>query len=230
MRFEKRAFPADLELEGDSEPRLTGYAAVFDSPSEELWGGVREVIRPGAFTKTLQEGDIRALWNHNTDLVLGGTRSGRLQIAEDGRGLRFDLRPRAGFDRELDAIRGGDVDGMSFGFRVIRENFTQDEAGDPVRELLEVALREISPTPFPAYLGTDVQLRSQIQLVTAHSAARALGRPEVFERACAESGLTAEEIRGFHLGEMPAPAPLSYPGRSLVEARRQLFEAELATV
>jgi len=163
---ERRTFPfGDLEVRaaGNGPPRLVGYAAVFDRPSEEL-GGFTEIIRRGAFTKTLQEADVRALWNHDPNYVLGRTKSGTLSLAEDDHGLRIEIiPPDTTWARDLmESIRRGDVDQMSFGFRTIRDRWQTDEQGKVVRELLEVALYDVSPVTFPAYPQTEVQVRSAI--------------------------------------------------------------------
>lgn len=164
--FERRAFPfgaVEVRAAGDGPPRLVGYAAVFDRPSEDL-GGFVEVIRRGAFSKTIQEADIRALWNHDPNYVLGRTKSGTLSLMEDDHGLRIEVvPPDTTWARDLmETIRRGDVDQMSFGFRPIRDRWQTDERGQVTRELLEVALFDVSPVTFPAYPQTEVQVRSAI--------------------------------------------------------------------
>jgi hypothetical protein len=146
----------------DGKPKISGYAAPFNVLSEDL-GGFREEIRPGAFKKTLQEGDQRALWNHDTNLVLGRRKAGTLDLTEDEIGLRFTIYPpetQAGRDA-LESIRRGDVDQMSFAFQVVREEWRQD--GDQIlRALNEVRLYEVSPVAFPAYPQTSAFVRSKI--------------------------------------------------------------------
>lgn len=140
---------------------LSGYAAIFNSLSEEMWG-FRERIAPGAFKKTIQEADIRAFWNHNTDVVLGRTRSNTLRLEEDETGLRTDIYPPdTALVREMaiEPIARGDVDQMSFGFQVIRDSW--DVVDDmPIRTLLEVRLFEVSPVAIPAYSETKISLRT----------------------------------------------------------------------
>jgi HK97 family phage prohead protease len=154
---------AEKELraeQNDSGERvLTGYAAVFDQLSVDL-GGFREKIQRGAFLGSLND-DVRALWSHNSDLVLGRTRAGTLKLEEDAVGLKFRLAlpdTSAGRDAFVSVSRG-DVSGVSFGFDTVRDLW--DKAEDmTIRTLLEVRLWEISPTPFPAYPQTDVAVRS----------------------------------------------------------------------
>ena len=98
---------------------LSGYAAVFNSEAD--LGDFVEVIRHGAFAKTLVSGtNIRALWQHNGDALLGTTKGGSLQLCEDAHGLRFDLAlPDTSHGRDLAVlVDRGDVSGCSFGFRV----------------------------------------------------------------------------------------------------------------
>lgn len=143
---------------------LYGYAAKFDEPSEDL-GGFVEVIRPGAFTSTLATADVRALYNHNHDHVLGRTKSGTLRLEEDEVGLRFEVDlPDIQVARDLKvSVSRGDIDGCSFGFYCVADELHAPEGDDdlPIREVLEVELIEISPAvAFPAYPSTEVDLRS----------------------------------------------------------------------
>ena len=151
-----------------SKAVISGYASIFDRSSQVLGGGFVEQIKRGAFTKTLQErgtqtsrDDIKALFNHSTDLVLGSKRAGTLKLSEDTKGLHYEV------DLDLDIthhrsafkmIERGDVTNSSFGFDVIEERWSVSEnSNDPVlREVLETRLYEVSPTPFPAYEDSTV--------------------------------------------------------------------------
>ena len=158
-KIQYRAYPVELRVDqdGDDPPKLEGYAAVFDSPSEDM--GFTEIIRPGAFKKTLKEGDVRALWNHNPDYVLGRTKSGTLTLAEDDKGLSMQAIPPATTWAKdlLTTIERGDVDQMSFGFRTVRDKWDHD---NNKRELIELELFDVSPVTFPAYTQTSVQVRA----------------------------------------------------------------------
>ena len=149
---------------------MRGYAAVFDQLSDDL-GGFRERIRPGAFERSLGE-DIRSVWNHNADYVLGRVKAGTLELVEDERGLAVAIRPPdTQWARDFTAsIVRGDVDQMSFAFQVVREDWQMLPLG-PVRELIEVRGFEVSPVTFPAYPQTEIGLRS---LVDEGARARAL--------------------------------------------------------
>jgi HK97 family phage prohead protease len=150
-----------VETREGQPPQITGYAAVFDQPSEVMMF-FREIIRPGAFTKTIQGGDVRALWNHDTAAPLGRTKNGTLELKEDAQGLHIAITPPdTTWARDaMESIRRGDVDQMSFGFVCLRDNWIKDDNGFPLREVLEVELWEVSPVTFPAYPDTSVAVRS----------------------------------------------------------------------
>lgn len=145
-------------------PRLEGYAAVFDSPSEDL-GGFIEYVRAGAFANSLRSNtaDPLALVHHLPHLVLGRKSAGTLRLAEDTRGLHFEVEPpdtQTARDL-LVSIERGDIRGCSFGFSVRSGGDRWDLKGDQVvRELLDVELREITITATPAYPDTEVARRA----------------------------------------------------------------------
>ena len=156
-----------LELRGHGTLQATGktlhgYAAVFNS--EANLGTFSEVIRPGAFAKSLATGsNIRALYQHDGTALLGTTRGGTLQLREDAKGLAFTLAlPDTSHGRDLAVlVDRGDVAGCSFGFRVNPGGDRWEERGSTmVRELLDVDLAEITLTSDPAYQDTSVALRS----------------------------------------------------------------------
>lgn len=142
---------------------LTGYAAVFNS--EAVLGDFSEVIRQGAFAKSLATGsNIRALYQHQGDALLGTTRGGTLQLREDAKGLAFELAlPDTTHGKDLAILVGrGDVAGCSFGFRVAPGGDRWEQRGGKlVRELIDVELVEITLTSDPAYLDTSVAMRSR---------------------------------------------------------------------
>lgn len=158
--LELRAIESPIRSTGDE---IEGLAAVFNQVTE-LMPGLREVIRPGAFARTLEAGaDVRALWNHDSNFVLGRRGSGTLSVREDENGLRYVVQPPdAQWARDLQAsIARGDVSNSSFAFSVVVERWTQDtEAGYTLRELLDVELYDVSPVTYPQYLGTTVGMRA----------------------------------------------------------------------
>lgn len=157
-----------LEVRSTGELRsngktLHGYAATYNS--EARLGGFVEVIRNGAFRKTLEGGsNIRALYHHQGDALLATTRAGTLRLREDTTGLAFELDlPDTTHGRDLaELVRRGDVAGCSFGFRVREggDRWSDRGDGDMLRELLAVDLHEITMTHDPAYQDTTVALRS----------------------------------------------------------------------
>lgn len=154
--------------EDGKPPVIAGYAAVFNSLSAPLVGRngkkFREKIAPGAFTDhLLAKPDIRALWNHNADFPLGRTKNGTLRIAEDHRGVRFEINPPdTSWGRDaVEAIRTGVVDAMSFQFSVDDDQWTPAADGGQIRTLRKAKLYEVSPVTFPAYQSTEVGVRSE---------------------------------------------------------------------
>lgn len=141
--------------------KIAGHAAKFDQLSEDL-GGFRERIAPGAFAKTIQSADVRALWNHDANIVLGRNKSGTLRLSEDSAGLYYECdAPDTQLVRDmvLAPIARGDVNQCSFGFFTISDKWAKVD-GEWVRTLLEVELFDVSPVTYPAYPQTDVAVRS----------------------------------------------------------------------
>jgi HK97 family phage prohead protease len=163
----------ELRTDGDGMT-LSGYAAVFNSMSEDL-GGFREVIRPGAFRDTIAGGaDVRLLINHD-GMPLARTASGTLQLSEDGRGLRIVARLEPSdpdVQRLAPKLKRGDMNQMSFGF-VTRKDVWRQEGDTQIRELHAVDLFDVSPVTYPAYKATEMALRS---LAAARSAAGGMTR------------------------------------------------------
>lgn len=162
MDLERRIYTATITVRAaDNEPaRIVGYAAVFNSLSEDL-GGFVERIEPGAFKAAVEVDDVRALINHDPNLILGRTAAGTLALSEDERGLRYEIDPPATqYARDLlVSLERGDVDQSSFGFRVEEESW--DVSGQtPVRIIRKVRLFDVSPVTFPAYPATTVSLRA----------------------------------------------------------------------
>lgn len=179
MSIERRVLKGGLELrqEGEPKPTIMGYAAVFDSLSEDL-GGFRERIKVGAFTRTIREGaDVRALVDHDPSKILGRNTAGTLRLKPNAKGLLSEIDPpdtTAGRDI-VESIKRGDVSGMSFGF-MVRSDEWHMEDGVPIRELLDVDLFDVSVVTFPAYPETDVAVRSLEKFKAAAKAEETAGR------------------------------------------------------
>jgi|KBSSwiStaDraftv2_1062776.scaffolds.fasta_scaffold166415_3 HK97 family phage prohead protease len=161
--YERRVTVERLELRaGDGErPRLIGFASVYNSKSLDL-GGFVEIVRPGAFKRTLAAGaDVRALVNHDPSLIIGRTKAGSLILTDDDRGLRVEITPpdtQTGRDI-VENVRNGNIDGMSFGF-ITRKDAWDVGVTPALRELLDVELLDVSPVTYPAYPKTDIALRA----------------------------------------------------------------------
>lgn len=138
--------------------QVEGHAAVFNRLSQDL-GGFVEQVAPGAFKKTIQEADVRALFNHDPSQVLGRSTAGTLRLSEDNVGLHYSVDlPDTSFARDLAVSMGrGDVSQSSFGFRVVPNgdawSFTDQDY--PLRTLNELQLMDVSPVTYPAYLDAD---------------------------------------------------------------------------
>ena len=162
MNVETRAIQGlELRAEPNEPVRIQGYAARFNSVSRDL-GGFREVILPGAFRDSLEaQDDVFALREHSPSLVLGRRSAGSLKLREDDNGLKVTITPpdtQEGRDT-VELIRSGHLDSMSFAFIAKAESWRKD-AGEPVRELRAVDLRDVSVVAMPAYTETSVAVRS----------------------------------------------------------------------
>jgi len=154
--------PTEIETrEEENKKTVYGYAATFEKLSDPMCG-IREKIRAGAFKTSLEKNNIRALWSHKTDQVLGSTRSKTLRLLEDNKGLFFEIDlPDTTLGRDaFTLIKRKDVEGMSFGFNVNKEEWGQSDSKKIVRTLIDVDLIEISMTAFPRYPDTQVKARS----------------------------------------------------------------------
>jgi len=160
--MERRCLPtAEIRLDGETAPKITGYAAVFDVWAD-IGGWFREKIKRGAFAKTIKEADIRALMNHNENYVLGRNKAGTLKLREDDKGLAVEIDPvpATWADDLLKSMRRGDVNQMSFGFQV---NKAENDYDKDERILTDVTLFDVSIVTFPAYPTTSAQVRSAFQ-------------------------------------------------------------------
>jgi HK97 family phage prohead protease len=154
-KIETRVNTTEFEIREESDGMsFSGYAAVFDSPSEPL--PFIERIQRGAFRKSLRSrNDIKFLWNHDTGEILGSTRAKTINLIEDDRGLRIEgMLPNTSRGRDVaELLRRGDVDSMSFGFSVPAGGDSWSDDGSE-RTLKSVRLHEVSLVAFPAYPGT----------------------------------------------------------------------------
>jgi len=200
---------AEMRAEGDGMS-FTGYAIRYGVKSEPL--PFREVIAPGAVTRSLRSrNEIKAFVNHDTNLVLGSTRAGTLRLAEDDRGVRSDIDlPDTSYGRDLSiSVQRGDVSGMSFGFSVVKDKWSDDYSERTIHEL---RLHEVSVvTGFPAYTQTSAAVRA-LPLLAKRTGVDVDALAEAFDALSAgtldddQAALLAEAVDRAR-PEAPAPEP-----------------------
>lgn len=166
MEIERRTIKTEIrmDLAQSEKPVMRGVAAVFNSMSEDL-GGFREQIAPGAFKSALVNGDVRALFNHEPNLILGRSTSGTLRLSETDQGLEFECDlPDTSYARDLSScMKRGDINQCSFGFNVDSggDTWQKDAAGQWTRTIHVVSrLFDISAVTYPAYQDTACAMRS----------------------------------------------------------------------
>ena len=174
MKIERRTIELRAERSDDAPTKFVGYAAVFDTRTD--LGFYHEEIAPGAFARAIDEKqDVRALINHDPNLVLGRTTAGTLTLAEDDHGLRMEIEPpdtQAARDL-MTLVERGDVSQCSFGFIAQKEEWTETDDDGEVRRLIDCDLFDCSVVTFPAYPETSVDARSVEQVYRDHSDAEA---------------------------------------------------------
>ncbi|MEM9014076.1 MAG: HK97 family phage prohead protease [Pseudomonadota bacterium] len=168
------AGPIETRASGDGNT-VVGYAALFNTDTE-IAGVYTESIAHGAFARAIREDDVRGLFNHNPDNILGRSDAGTLRLSEDSRGLRYEIDlPSTPLGENIrSAIGRGDISQASFMFRVSAESWVENDGELPRRTIQEVnPLLDVSVVTFAAYQETDAALRclqSNIEPVTRRSA------------------------------------------------------------
>ena len=164
MKKDIRTYSGNLEVRAsdDGEMKIEGYASVFNSRSE-LLGWYYEYIEEGFFDDVLTD-DVRALFNHDANYVLGRTVSNTLSLSVDNTGLRYTIDlPCTSFARDLcESMKRGDIDQSSFGFVVGLDRWEYDDKNDIYIRYLVKAERlfDVSPVTYPAYTQTNSSVRS----------------------------------------------------------------------
>ena len=164
---EKRELPQstiEFREDGEGQRTITGYAVKWEMKSHPMgwFQRFQEQFKKGAFAESLTKEDQRALWSHDTSQVLGRTKNGTLRLYEDDIGLRFELDlPNTTLGNDAyETIKRGDVDGVSFGFRMRKEEWDESDPDNVTRTVTQADLFEISPVGFPAYPDSQVSARS----------------------------------------------------------------------
>jgi HK97 family phage prohead protease len=157
----KSNFNVTRQAETSDELIIEGYFVIFESETE-LFKGSYEIISRGAFDNTLNN-DIRALWNHNSQYVLGRNKTNTLEIRVDEKGLYAIVKlPNTQYARDLyELIDRGDVDQASFGFNIVDEQLEELANGEYRWRINEIDLHELSVVTFPAYENTSISARTK---------------------------------------------------------------------
>lgn len=162
MNRQVRSTPTEFITREDGDNlSIEGYFAVYDS-NYDIAPGLSESIAPGAFTSSMS-GDIRALINHDTTLVLGRTKAGTLTLRDDSHGLwgHVDINPKDVDAMNLyERVKRGDIDQCSIGFNIRSEDTDIREDGSIHWTLSDVELFEVSCCTFPAYQETNISART----------------------------------------------------------------------
>ena len=210
MEIERRDFAFEEENElivesrADGRAAIIGYAAVYNRLSLDL-GGFREEILPGAFDKSLSrqrgKSDVVALFNHDSNIVLGRSSSGTLELSSDEKGLRYVVTPPVSRADVLELIQRRDVRGSSFAFTVESKNesFRTGEDGKAIRQIREVSgLYDVGPVLVPAYPATSasVAMRSyEAWLASQEKPAEPEAVAAVVKRSLARDAAAAWSLR-----------------------------------
>lgn len=169
---ERRTFFGEVRAKGENGgPRkIAGYAAVFNEPalilmrdSKGAYVEVVEVIAPGAFDGVLDD-DVRALFNHDPNFILGRNTAGTLRLFVDKRGLGYEIEaPDTAIGRDLlKSIERGDISQSSFGFEVESDEWESLDDGREKRTITKVSrLYDVSPVTYPAYTTTEATARTR---------------------------------------------------------------------
>lgn len=156
----------EKRVDGDGS-RITGYASVFYRAGEpgtefRIYDDVVERIGPNAFDDTLKTADVRGLFNHDVNQILGRSSSGTLRLSVDSRGLKFEIdTPDTTIGRDVKTLlERGDITGSSFAFIPTSTTYERADNGDIVLVRNAVKLIDVGPVTFPAYTGTEASTRT----------------------------------------------------------------------
>ena len=219
---EVRTNSVDFEVraEGDGMT-FTGYASVFNSPSEDL-GGFVEYVAPGAFKRSLQSrNEVKLLWNHDSGEPLASLRGGTMQLVEDERGLKVTATlPQTSRGRDVaELLRAKIIDSMSFGFNVIKDSWSRD---GQTRTLESVRLFEVSIVSFPAYEATTATVRS-VPSINADELADALLKLESGEELDEKNANLITEVVA-KLKAQPEVQEVEDNGLSILDLKQKQFD------
>ncbi len=153
----------EIREDEDGNRTLSGYAVKWEKKSHVLgfFRKFREQFKKGAFADSLKKDDQRFLWSHDTSKVLGRTGNQTLRLNEDEVGLRFEIDlPQTSLGNDTyESIKRGDVDGVSFGFRMESHDIEEPDDDLILRTVTKAKLLEVSAVAFPAYPDSEVSAR-----------------------------------------------------------------------
>ncbi|MDT0472778.1 HK97 family phage prohead protease [Streptomyces sp. DSM 41014] len=196
-KMERRTVTTEFEVRSEGKNfTFYGYALRWGRKSQNL-GGFREQVADKATAETITQDDIRALFNHDSNLILGRNVSGTLRLSEDTEGLHYEAdMPDTTYARDLAvSMERGDVTQSSFGFRTIDDAWGIDEDDFPLRTLRKISLFDVSPVTYPAYTDSSSGVNER--------ALRSLASDRGLSVARLDS---PEAIRAAIRGEAEAPA------------------------
>jgi HK97 family phage prohead protease len=217
----------EIRAEGDGMS-FTGYASVFNSPSEDL-GGFIEYVAPGAFKRSLQSrNEVKLLWNHDSGEPLASLRGGTMQLVEDEVGLRVTAQlPNTTRGRDVaELLRTKVIDSMSFGFNVIKDSWSRD---GQTRTLESVRLFETSIVSFAAYPATTATVRSAPPTINPDELAEALLKLESGEELDPESAELITNVVN-KLKAQPEQEPVIDNGLDLLDLKKKQFDLLLKRI
>ena len=223
---ELRVNHTQLEVRQDGMT-FTGYASVFNSPSEDL-GGFIEYVAPGAFKRSLQSrNEIKLLWNHDSGEPLASLRGGTLRLIEDSVGLKVEAQlPNTTRGRDVaELLRTRVIDSMSFGFNVIKDSWSSDGR---TRTLESVRLSEVSVVSFPAYSATTATVRS-LETIDPDKLADALLRLESGEDLSDDQATLITDVVG-KLKAQPETEEVADNGLELLDLKKKQFDLLLKRI
>jgi HK97 family phage prohead protease len=226
---EVRTNSVDFEVraEGDGMT-FTGYASVFNSPSQDL-GGFIEYVAPGAFKRSLQSrNEVKLLWNHDAGEPLASLRGGTMQLVEDEIGLKVTAQlPNTTRGRDVaELLRTKVIDSMSFGFNVIRDSWSRD---GQTRTLESVRLFETSIVSFPAYESTTASVRS-MPTINPDQLADALLKLESGEELDEENANLITEVVNKLKANPEATEEVIDNGLDLLDLKKKQFDLLLKRI
>jgi HK97 family phage prohead protease len=161
--MEKRIFNIEnkFETREDGQEVVVGYGSIFNSRSENL-GGFFEYISPTAISEeTIEKSDVRALINHDPNLVLARSTAGNLSLSVDEKGLRYEFEiPETSYGKDLSInMKNGNINQSSFAFTVGSDEWSTDEDGYDIRTITSIdKLYDVSPVTYPAYSQAESDL------------------------------------------------------------------------